>query len=762
MIAPRLVLVLFLVALAVAGGCRRTDPGSVKAELIAAADALAAENKFTEAATSYRKAVAVDPMDGALRLKLARALEGAQAWTAAANEAMRASDLRPDDADARRLAARLVLGQGRFEDTLSLVERLLAAAPDDVDLLVLAGTAHARLINSTWALYKLAPTGGAGPDYERGCTSLRPSGPAASDREAETLLRRAVALAPRSIETRLALVNFLWAVRRPDDGESMLRQLADELPGHALISETAGRYYAARGRADDGRKYLANAAAAPDPYSRVARFALADRHLEEGRYDDALAVLDTIDAARDEGGVVTIRKAEAQLRLGRLDDAARTLDGLIARYPADARALAFKAEVLVAKGDAVAAIEPGRQAVRADPALAQAHEALGAAYHAAGDLDGAFDEYAEALRESPARAELPLLLAQLALATGRDSVALGYARDAAGRFPHDLEARLLLVEALTRSGDLPAADVALAPLLALRPPPAEVLVPLARLQAARGDLAAARATYERAQATSGGADAIGGLVDLDLAEGAIPQARRRVDAAIAAAPRDAARHRLAARVSLAAGDRPAAMSALRATLALQPADTEAMLLLAEQASASGDHTEARRLIDLVMRRRPAWARAQAAMGLVLERLGLIDLAVAQYETTLSGQPGEVTAATRLALIDVAARRSLVRALGVVTAAQRIAPKDPAVLDALGWVHLHRDRPDLALPLLEAAVTQTPDDGERLYHLGVGYSRAGRTEDARRVLRRALVPGRTFAWRADAEAALAALATRGAR
>jgi Flp pilus assembly protein TadD len=76
------------------------------------------------------------------------------------------------------------------------------------------------------------------------------------------------------------------------------------------------------------------------------------------------------------------------------------------------------------------------------------------------------------------------------------------------------------------------------------------------------------------------------------------------------------------------------------------------------------------------------------------------------------------------------------------------------------VQLHRDRTDLAVPLLEAAVTRSPDDPERLYHLGVGYLRAGRTDDARRSLTRALAADRPFAGRAEAEAALSALAARG--
>jgi Flp pilus assembly protein TadD len=154
-----------------------------------------------------------------------------------------------------------------------------------------------------------------------------------------------------------------------------------------------------------------------------------------------------------------------------------------------------------------------RAAVAADPGSAEAHAVLARSLVASGDHEGAFSEFAEAWRRNATDAEVAKELTGLALTLGRDQVALEFARERARLRPNDRDASIALVRAFTRNGDLAGAERTLAPLLAQRPTPPEVLVLLAAIQTARGNSDAARSTYRAAlQADRDSLDALSGLV----------------------------------------------------------------------------------------------------------------------------------------------------------------------------------------------------------------------------------------------------------
>ncbi|MGE0815635.1 MAG: tetratricopeptide repeat protein [Vicinamibacterales bacterium] len=746
-----------LAPLAAGPACRRApEPAEAKAAAIKAGDAALADAQYGSAADAYARAVAVDPLDGDLRFKLARALESSARWDDAAREAMRAADLMPGNAEARLMAARLVLVQGRFDDSVALTNGLLNDRPDDPALLILWATGTAKLINTASALMELGPTGGQGTEYERACARVRPRVAPEQDRAAEAALRRAVSLAPESTDAKIALVNYLWATRRAEDAGDLLRTLADALPGHALLNEAAGHFFLARGQAEAGERYLENAAKAGS-FGRAARLVLLDRYLATGRYDGALAMLDGLGDTPDEGGALAAKRATATLGLGRLEDARQQLDALIARYPTHARALALLARLELQSQHVDAAVDAGRKAIAADPGLYDGHLALAQALDARGDADSAFDEFTAALRVRPGAVELAPALARLGLATGHHEAALVHATDATTANPGDRQARLLRVEAFIRTGDYRRATAQLARDLAATPASPDVLRLQALLAAAQGRFQAARAAYRSVLAVAPGSmAALTDLVDLELSQGDLAEARRQADAAVAAHPADAGALRLRALVQRAGGDTAAAASTVTRALALKPSDTDSALLLAQLHVAAHRPEEARPLLEEVLERRPSSLAAQLAMGDTLEQLGRDEEAQRRYQTTLAEHPDSARAAARFALLVLARGGSATLALGVLTEARRVIKDDAELDDALGWVYVQMDQPAAALPLLERAVRARADDPAWQYHLGVAYARAGRVSAARTTLTRALGLASDFPERARAEAELAAL------
>ena len=305
--------------------------------------------------------------------------------------------------------------------------------------------------------------------------------------------------------------------------------------------------------------------------------------------------------------------------------------------------------------------------------------------------------------------------------------------------------------------DYQAADAALRPLLQQRPVPADVQVQVGLLHARRGNEAGARAAFEAAlDASPESLEALSGLVTVDLERQQVAAARQRIDRVATNRKDDPQVLKIASRVFRAEGDLRGAEAALRRALERLPADGEAALLLADCLSAGRRHADAKQVLDQLLERQPSSVAAQLAVGAVLERMGRRNEAEARYERILAEDPGSPTAAARLALLHVSGHKNLDVTLSFLGEARRTSPEDPDVLDALGWVYLHKDLGTLAIRNLEDAARANPRHPGYQYHLGVAYARLGQPQNARTALARSLALDEGFAERPQAEAAIAAL------
>jgi cellulose synthase operon protein C len=742
-----------LVLLILLAACTR-DPAAVKADAIRRGDDLVARRQYPRAVEAYQAAVKSDPSDGEARLKLAKAHLSAENWSDAASEAVRAADVLPGNVEAQRLATTMLLAQDRFGEAAERALALVRAHPEDPAALVLWGNATARLHASTWALHKLPAAIRVPDQYERQRREIRPPNAPSEEKAAELAFRRALQLAPTLVEAQLALVNFLWAAGRPDEGEPLLRRAADGLPGHAAVNYALGGFYLARGRGVEAEPYLKNAAAAGE---REAAFTLVDYYTGATRDAEALALLESMSTADDTGGAVSLRAAAIEVRQDRRARALMRLDRLLAREPHNARALLLKGQTLFTTGNLKAALAAARAAVLADAASAEARLLLGRVLVALGEPEHAWSEFLEAWRLDPGARQAGSELARTALALGKDLEAVGYARQALKQDSNDLQAGIALVSALIHLRDYAAADESLRALQSRHPASPDVLVQVGALNAARGSPAAARAAYARAlELAPGSLPALRGLVSLDLDEGRLQPAKLRVDQALAHHANDAGYFLLAANVSAAMNAAPRTESELRQVLSIDPAHVEAAEKLARLLVRHGRTREAERVLEGVLERRPSSLEAQMALADLLYDTGRVAEAQARYERIVAEHPRAATAACTLARLYVDRGSSLDVALDLAIRAKQLLPANPDVNDTLGWVYVKRDLASLGIPHLEEAVRAVPSHPGYRYHLGVAYLRSGAKGKARDELTRALRLDESFGDAGRAREALASL------
>jgi tetratricopeptide (TPR) repeat protein len=727
------------------------SPRPSKEASVQRGDELAAEKQFSQAAAVYRIAVNQDPSDGRLRLKLANAYAADQNWAEALRETLRAAELLPGDFDVSMLAASRQLASGLFVDAAERASTLLRERPSDVNVIILWGNATARLLNSSWALYRLPSNMGSADDFELARKALRPGVRESEDAAAEEAFRKALQLAPTLLEAQLAMVNFLWAAGRADEGESLLRQTADQNPGHALVTHALGAYYRLRNRPADAERYLRNAAAA-GIYGFGARVMLADLYIESHRDDDALAVLEAMPASDDASGDVTLRAAPIEFRLGKHEAALSRIESFLVREPRNARALLLKAQFLLAMKRLDKALPAARAATAAARQSHEARTTLAKALTAADDLEGALEEYAEAVRLGAQQPHKEL--AGLALALGRQKMSLEYARDAARYLPGDRESGILLVRALIQNGDIAGAERQLKPLLTSTPTAPDVLIQLGAIEEARGHVDAARAAYTRAYETDRNSfEALSGIVSLAIKERRTGAVVPQMDAALAAHPDDPAYLLLASRVFTAQHDERRTESALRRVLGINPGHVTAALSLSDSLARQKRHDEAKKVLEQSLERNPRSIDVQTALGVQLERMGDTQGARARYKSILADDPRAVVASQRLAALIVAQGENLDTALSLALTAVKQSPKDPAANDLVGWIYVKKDLAWYALPYLEDAVRIAPDNAAYRFHLGMAYLASGQRAKAQSEMTRSVEIDASFTPAREALASL---------
>lgn len=169
-------------------------------------------------------------------------------------------------------------------------------------------------------------------------------------------------------------------------------------------------------------------------------------------------------------------------------------------------------------------------------------------------------------------------------------------------------------------------------------------------------------------------------------------------------------------------------------------DARALRLLADVLAQTGDNTGA---VDAYSRAReqmtdkddPALLLQLAA---ALEQSGKWREAKPLLEKVVERAPDSAAALNYLGYAMADRGEELPRAIALLERANRIAPKEPAFIDSLGWALFRAGQPDRALPLIEKAVATAPGNAEINEHLGDILWATGRRFEARAAWRAALV------------------------
>jgi Flp pilus assembly protein TadD len=176
--------------------------------------------------------------------------------------------------------------------------------------------------------------------------------------------------------------------------------------------------------------------------------------------------------------------------------------------------------------------------------------------------------------------------------------------------------------------------------------------------------------------------------------------------------------------------------------------TENAMRLYQALVQSGDRRAATAFVESWTRTYPRDSVAQRALADAYGREGNPAGARAAYEQVLRLEGDDAAVLNNLA--NILASQGDKRALELAERAHRLAPRDAAVQDTLGWILVQQGQLDAGLRHLREARLRAPENPEIRYHLAAALVRFGRREEARRELEPALREGIAFEGRAEAQ------------
>lgn len=503
-------------------------------------------------------------------------------------------------------------------------------------------------------------------------------------------------------------------------------------------------------------------AAAPADVARELDLAAA--YLAAGRAPEALALLRGL----PQGEAVDYRRERllllAMVQSGAPQEAIRAAQALAARAPEDPRTLLLAAAGLLAAADPGAARALIDRAIRLQPKEAVPWVSLGLLEASQGDAAAAERAFDEALRRAPGNVDALVGKAQLALASGARSDAIGYLEQARAASAQSPGVRIVLARLYLENGDLARTQRALDEARKLAPHDLQVRQLEAAVALAGQKVAAAIAAYEKLVEDFPAQPALRtALARAYLAAGRLQDAERANAAALTVEPRfwpalafaaglalhgsseslDAAAGWLAKLRASAAprwvvavleGDlatrRGALAQAVQHYAAARGEAASAPLVLKEYtARRAAGSADAQQPLREWLQRSPDDVRVRMALADDLQRTGDADGARREYQLILGIAPGNAPALNNLAWLELEAGQTG-QALERARRAYEIDPSRPEIADTYGRALTVAGRAPEAVAILRQAQQSAPDDVEIRYHLAAALAASGSREEAR--------------------------------
>jgi tetratricopeptide (TPR) repeat protein len=737
--------------LAACGG----DPETEKREFLRSGRTYFENKQYGEAAVQFQNAIRLDPTFGDAHFSLGEAYLAEGLTRQAFPPFMRAAELMPDNIEAQLTAGQLLFKGGMFDEARDHARSVLQKEPGNLRALMLLGNTLAGLQDLDSAVDVLERALAIDPEKAGVYTNLGVFQLTKGNKvEAEAAFMKAVSVSGESVLSLVGLANFYRSAGRPADAERVLKQAYAKDANDSGVNAALAGLFVETSRLPEAETHL-------QAVTRISseagpRFTLAAFYVSTGRPDPAVKILEALAADPKQFAAASIRLATIDWGQGRMAQAHERLDRVIAADAAHGEALTLKARLLLADGKPEEALTRVQTALVSEPRSAAAHLALGRIYGALSRTDDARKALATALEIEPKSLPVLLELAELNLRRRDVDSAKQFADLAVTNHPRNMLARLTLVRVLMVRGET-GIDEHLKALLAQYPGAAPVYSLAGAAALTRQDPGTARRSFERAlELRPDSVDALSGILAIELADNRHAEARKRIDAFLAAKPPTVGALFLATGVYGVMKDTAKVETLLEQARTLEPDNPEVHGRLGDFYFSQGRLDEARQAFQQLVTLRPSSVGAISILGALAFAQNNRVEARQLWEQALKIDPTDATAANNLAWLYADSGENLDLAMQLAQTARARFPDSAEVEDTIGWIHYRRGMSMIAVGNFERAVARQPNNPSFHYHLGMALAHRGEDAKARASLEKALALNKDFEGAAEARKALAKL------
>ncbi|MBS0379237.1 MAG: tetratricopeptide repeat protein [Proteobacteria bacterium] len=779
-----------LLCLAVVSGCGSAE--SRKARYFERGEHYLASHDYPKAGVEFRNALQIDPNYARARIQLGQVFEKTGNARAALGQYEAVIDNNPNNVEARGHAARIYALARMPEKAFEVLAPAITAHPDDPNLLLARAAARAEQKDTVAALADAQAAYRKDPDNEEAvgliASLLRSQGdlpgavavvqgaiqhhPQSAElhvvlsslylakddpAEAEAELKKTIELDPQTLEHRYQLARFYMFRQNGDAAERTLREAVTALPKsdeakQALVGLTASRHGQAAAE-QTLRDFIQQ-----NPDNDQLRLMLATA--QEAAHETAAAAAtyqEIIQRSGTRPSALTARDRLAALDYaqGKAQDAAQLVNAVIKESAQDDQALMLRAQMALDRGDANSAIVDLRADLRNEPDSAVLLRTLARAHVMNQQPALAVEALRTALQAHPKDPITQVQLARLLVQQGESDEALKILQQAVADTPTDLPAQETLLRLQLHQKDYGGARstaVALQKALPKKDAGSYLLGIVDEAENKPDD--AARDYTAALDLDPGDVQALAALVRVQVARGQGKQALERLDKIQQQRPDDAVVGNLRGEVLSQLNRNEEAVAAFTAAIEKAPSWWEPYQELAH-AQEKLHHTDAAvATLESGLEKTHDNPVLAGSLTALFEVVGEPEKAIGVYEDLLKRHPDSVVVANNLAMLLVSYRSdaaSLARAQSLAKPLE--SSKNASFQDTAGWVRYKGGEFQQALPLLQAAVAQSPESVLMRYHLGMAQLKTGDRDGARRNIELALDSGRTFLGQQDARNAL---------
>jgi tetratricopeptide (TPR) repeat protein len=755
--AAALGIVALFLSLTLLSGCFR-DPNVRKHKYLESGERYSAEGKNREAAIQFANALKIDKNFADAHYAMAQTYLHMGALSAAYGELLRTVDLQPSNYKARIDLGNMLLVGGKVDAALAQANAALVTQPNNADVHALLSRIAAKQGKKDLALTEIHRALALAPNEAalHETLALLEAGDPTQSSLVEDELKKSVALAPKSVETKLLLAAFYVKNSRWQEAEQTCQSAITTDPKNIRAREALAEIYLKQGNQAEAEQVLRQAsndlADNPQGVQMLADYYAGSGQIYKARTEFArLAQKYPKNLSVQEGYV------RALLQVKDYATAQTVVAALMKKNGKDPQVAALNGIVLLNSGrssDAVVALE---DAASNAPKDAFIQYWLGKAAEAKGDIDLAEKSFRQAVQLKPRGLEAQEELARIAGQRGDMNLLDDVAEKtiaAAPRFPGGYVWRAT-VELTRKSPEKAEADLKTAISDAPQSPQAYLM--LGELRFAQKRYAEGAGLLEQAlQYDPNSIGALRGLVGYDLLMKKPSQALARLNVQIAKSPKNSVFYDLLAQYQIENKNMDQAAAAAQKAMEVNPNDGEAVSIYAQLEAQRGQAANAISAWEQWSKVHPNSAGALAILGTLEESRGDWWQAENYYKKALQIQSAQPAAANNLAYLMLEHGGDVDVALTLAQTARQAMPNSPNTADTLAWAYYHKGTYEFARDLLEEAVKSNPKDASTQYHLGMVYSKLRDKSNAEIHLKKALLLAPNSPVAKQAQAALQGL------